>query len=44
MQPLRITEMTLNSRNSVFIPIHHSFGFPDVVQEGGQLTPLDPPP
>ena len=36
--------MTLNSRNNiswcVFILIHHSFGFPDMIQEGGQLTPL----
>ena len=25
-----------------FILMHHSFGFPDMVQEGGQLTPLTP--
>ena len=31
---------------SVFIPIHHSFGFPDIFLEGGletPKTPLDPP-
>ena len=32
---------------SVFIPIHHSFGFFDIFLEGGGLetpkTPLDPP-
>ena len=32
---------------SVFIPIHHSFGFPDIFLEGGvsrpQRPPLDPP-
>ena len=28
---------------SVFIPIHHSFGFSDILQEGGSRDPKDPP-
>ena len=37
--------MTLILRNntfSVFIPIHHSFGFFDIVLEGGLKTPKTP--
>ena len=28
---------------SVFIPIHHSFGFFDIFLEGGSRDPKDPP-
>ena len=36
-------EMMLNSRNNafygVFMPIHHSFGFPSIILEGGSFDP-----
>ena len=39
-----ITEMTLNSTFLVcsFVLIHHSFKFPDMILEEGQLTPFTP--
>ena len=41
-------EMMLNSGNNafygVFMPLHHSLGFPSMIfGRGGHLTPMDPP-
>ena len=37
----------LNSRNNafygVFMPLHHSLGFPNMILEGGSFDPDDPP-
>ena len=35
--------MTLTQEIMCFIPLHHSFGFPDIIQEGGSSDPYDPP-
>ena len=40
-------EMMLNSGNNafygVFMPLHHSLGFPSMILEGGSFDPHDPP-
>ena len=40
-------EMMLNSRNNafygIFMPLHHSLGFPNIILEGGSFDPHDPP-
>ena len=39
-------EMMLNSGNNafygVFMPLHHSLGFPSMILEGGSFDPHDP--
>ena len=40
-------EMMLNSGNNafygVFMPLHHSLGFPNMILEGGSFDPIIPP-
>ena len=38
-----ITLNFCNNTFSVFILLHHCFGFPDIVPEGGSSDPYDPP-
>ena len=40
-------EMMLNSRNNafygIFMALHHSLGFPNMILEGGSFDPMTPP-
>ena len=40
-------KVLLNSRNNafydIFMPLYHSLGFPNMILEGGILTPMTPP-